>query len=96
MNFEEAIHAVKNGKRVARANWNGKNMFIYLKKGSYAASETPQSYIEGIRSSLFERGAEKTVTRLPTICMKTANGSILEGWLASQTDMLAMDWEGIN
>ena len=29
---------------------------------------------------------------LPCITMKTADGSILMGWLASQTDMLAEDW----
>ena len=26
------------------------------------------------------------------ICMKAADGSIVNGWLASQTDMLADDW----
>ena len=26
------------------------------------------------------------------ILMRTANGSILTGWLASQTDILANDW----
>ena len=26
------------------------------------------------------------------ICMKAADGSVVNGWLASQTDMLALDW----
>ena len=30
---------------------------------------------------------------LPCITMKTATGEILMGWLASQTDMLADDWQ---
>jgi hypothetical protein len=29
----------------------------------------------------------------PYLCMKAADGSIINGWLASQTDMLAEDWE---
>lgn len=29
---------------------------------------------------------------MPYITMKTADGSILMGWLASQTDMLSEDW----
>lgn len=29
---------------------------------------------------------------LPSITMKTADGKILMGWLASQTDLLAFDW----
>ncbi len=26
------------------------------------------------------------------LCMKAADGSIVNGWLASQTDMLSSDW----
>jgi len=29
---------------------------------------------------------------LPFIAMKTADGKMLPGWLASQTDILAEDW----
>ena len=29
---------------------------------------------------------------LGTICMKTADGKVLTGWLASQTDILSEDW----
>lgn len=28
----------------------------------------------------------------PYLCMKAADGTIVNGWLASQTDMLAEDW----
>lgn len=37
------------------------------------------------------QGGKATV--LPCITMKTAGGEILPGWLASQTDMLAEDWQ---
>lgn len=30
MNFGQAIEALKAGKKVARAGWNGKGMYIYL------------------------------------------------------------------
>lgn len=30
MTFGNAIEAMKEGKRVARRGWNGKNMFIFL------------------------------------------------------------------
>jgi hypothetical protein len=29
----------------------------------------------------------------PCLCMKTAQNTIQPGWLASQADMLAVDWE---
>lgn len=36
---------------------------------------------------------EQTIqTFLPHIDMRTANGDVCVGWLASQTDMLAEDW----
>ena len=35
------------------------------------------------------------VPALGTICMFTAQGEILSGWLASQTDMLSEDWEEV-
>ena len=34
MTFGNAIEAMKEGKRVARRGWNGKNMFIFLTRGS--------------------------------------------------------------
>jgi hypothetical protein len=101
ISFSEALLYLKQGKRIARAGWNGKGMFIYLNKGSRDATAeiagipSPESvtHIEGIRIDLFEKGDTGTVTRLPNINMRAASGSTVTGWLASQTDMLADDWE---
>lgn len=104
MNFGQAIEALKQGKSVARHNWNGKAMVLYLKKGSFDGSclgfkpnesipSDHRSFMEGIPLGLFENGDEGTLTRLPNIQMLNANGNIVDGWLASQTDMLAEDWE---
>lgn len=35
MSFGDAIAALKAGKRVARAGWNGKGMFLFLVPGGY-------------------------------------------------------------
>lgn len=95
--FGEALRALKQGKRVARAGWNGKGMFIYLNKGSVDSSEPllqdSAATVDGIRRTLFENGDTGTVTRLPNINMRAASGATVTGWLASQTDMLAEDWE---
>ena len=96
MNFGLAIEALKAGKKVAREGWNGKGMFIYLNLGSVAFGAddevTDDHLIDGISIKLFETGDTGTVTRLPNINMKTATGSTLTGWLASQTDILSDDW----
>ena len=31
LNFGDAIKALKEGKKVARKGWNGKNMYLWLK-----------------------------------------------------------------
>lgn len=97
LSFGEAIEALKNEYKVSRQGWSGKNMFLWLNKGSFppehpAAYNTAFSYIDGVRSDLFEQGNTGTVTRLPNINMCTATGSTITGWLASQTDILAEDW----
>lgn len=90
MDFGKAIEALKAGNRVARAGWNGKGMFLWLNKGSYAGASEP--LICGVHASLFDDGNLGTVTRMPNINMRAADGSTVIGWLASQTDMLAEDW----
>lgn len=92
MNFGEVLEELKHGKSASRSGWNGKGMLIYLKEGSFDRDGNVPSHIDGIHSGLFNTGDIGTSTRLPTICMKTASGTTLEGWLASQTDMLAEDW----
>lgn len=107
MNFGQAVEALKSGQRVAREGWNGKNMFLTLNRGSVDLEFVQKTgtikvvdtgnglshvLIEGVQHILFERGDENTVTRMPNINMRAASGSIITGWLASQTDILAEDW----
>ncbi|MEE0439847.1 MAG: DUF2829 domain-containing protein [Ruminococcus sp.] len=82
LTFGEALEALKAGKEVARSGWNGKGMFLYLIKGAEFQNALKYGYGE------YER--EPTITS--SIAMKTAQNTIVIGWLASQTDMLAEDW----
>ncbi|TXH10360.1 MAG: DUF2829 domain-containing protein, partial [Hyphomicrobiaceae bacterium] len=98
MTFGQAIDAMKAGQAVARAGWNGKGMQIYLTHGARDRERITQggtdagADLNGINPSLFSDGVAGIATRLPRIDMLTASGAILNGWLASQTDMLAEDW----
>ncbi len=95
-NFGAALERLKNGEKVARKGWNGKGMYLWLEKGSHDfGTDAVQSYIGGVRCSLFENGDKGTSTRMPHICMRAADGSTVTGWLASQTDMLAIDWVAV-
>ena len=81
--FGEALVALKAGKKVSRAGWNGKGMFLFLVPGStFKVSRAP---LLGI----YPEGTE--VNYCPHIDMKTADEKVVP-WLASQTDVLAEDW----
>lgn len=84
MNFGQAIEALKEGKRVARAGWNGKGMFLFLVSGS--------NFVVNREPLLSIMGEGTMVTYRPHIDMKDAEGKVVP-WLASQTDMLAEDWQ---
>lgn len=98
MSFGLAIEALKNGERVARAGWNGKGMWLSLScgPGGDAAAGRREIAAENFWSSNNSEYARQnggSAVVLPCITMKTATGEILMGWLASQTDMLAEDWQ---
>jgi len=76
MKFGEAIEALKEGRRVARQGWNGKGMWLVLIEAGNA----------------MHKSSAGAFAMQPCIGMKTAQGGMQPGWLASQPDMLAEDW----
>lgn len=84
MNFGQALEALKNGLKVARKGWNGKNMFLFLTKGRTIPNDKMRSFKH------FED--LDNVTLSDHIDMRDAQGNYVSGWLASQTDMLSDDW----
>jgi Protein of unknown function (DUF2829) len=83
LNFSEALEAIKAGKLVSRAGWNGKNMFVFIVPGSTFTVTRPPLL------GIYPEGT--TVTYHAHIDMKTADNKVVP-WLASQTDILAEDW----
>ena len=80
--FGDAIHQMKLGDKVARKGWNGKGMFLYyVHENSYPAQT------EAARKHFGDM-----VPYRDYIAMKTVNNEVVP-WVASQTDMLAEDWE---
>lgn len=83
MDFSQALDSIKDGRRVARAGWNGKGMFVFL---------VPGSTFQVNRAPLLGIYPEGTIVNYRAhIDMRTADGQIVP-WLASQTDLLAEDW----
>lgn len=88
MTFGHAIEALKKGYKVSRKGWNGKGMFLYSTPGS----KVPFSKMKPETQKALINHPESTVTINGHIDMKAADGTLVIGWLASQTDMLAEDW----
>lgn len=83
LNFGEALHLLKNGHRVTRAGWNGKDMFVFLVQGSEFVVNRPPLL------GIYPEGTP--IKYRPHLDMRAADGTI-GVWLASQTDILADDW----
>lgn len=88
--FSWALGMLKQGHRMARSGWNGKGMYVVRQDG----------YPDGIPINSNTARAtgipEGTVCRFRSyIMMKTAQEDFVP-WVASQTDLLADDWELVN
>lgn len=78
--FGQAIENMKLGYNMQRQGWNGKGMHVYLEEGRHLP---------------IAAGAGHGTTRVydQVFVMYTAQGTHQAGWLASQADMLAEDWQ---
>lgn len=92
MTFGEAIEQMKRGAKVARKGWNGKGMWLCVPLCD-GPKEIPDIGLWGKPNAEYAKQNGGTVKIMPYVTMKTADGTIVMGWLASQTDMLAEDWE---
>lgn len=83
MSFGNAIEALKAGQKVTRAGWNGKGMWLFLIQGSNDIAKLHGYGFGEYRGEPTFRDA---------IFMKTVDNQLVP-WTASQTDVLAEDWE---
>ena len=81
MNFGLAIEAMRKGRKVRRRGWNGKTQYIEL--ASAISYQAPDGSIVN---------AEHDAIGNQAIAFVGTSG-VQIGWLASQADMLADDWE---
>ena len=81
MNFGKAIDLLKEGKKVSRKGWNGKNQYIEL------ATNISYKNADGEIININHKAmGNKAIAFIGT-------SGIQIGWLASQSDMLSDDWE---
>lgn len=81
MDFGEAIKAVKDGKRISRKGWNGKAQYVEL--ATCISYKNAAGEVINPQHDAFGNAALAFV----------GTSGVQIGWLASQADMLACDWE---
>ena len=78
LNFSEALNFLKEGGRLARVGWNGRGIFIKIQRPDENSKMTsPYIFIDTTGLQTDNESAPKS----------------LVPWIASQTDILADDWE---
>lgn len=75
--FGDAIKYLKRGLKVARKGWNGKGMYLFLCFPASIESKAENVEIHSARQS---------------VAMRTADSTVVVGWVPTQVDMLAEDW----
>ena len=83
MTFGKAMEEVKNGNRIQREGWNGKNQYVEL--------ATCISYKN--RNGEIVNVDHESIGNQALAFVGTSGVQL--GWLASQADMLANDWKVI-
>lgn len=86
MDFGYAVKMMKEGKRVERAGWNGKGMFLYyVPENKYPANRNEQATMIG----MFK---DDMVPYREYIALKTVDNQVVP-WAPSISDALAEDWQ---
>lgn len=99
MKFGEAIEALKQGKRVARTSWNGKDMFVFRQVPSEIKKDIVpkmQSLPQSVKDEFEKRFNDKT-EQIDAIYYDNqlaivGLSNLISGWAPSVSDCFAEDW----
>lgn len=93
LSFGYAIEFAKRGHKIARAGWNGKNMFVVYMEPLYLPPYNTTDTMRKVNDRTAKWiGEDKPLDCQPYFAMYNAQEQWIPGWLASQSDMLAEDW----
>ena len=101
MTFSEALEQLKQGKKLKRKNWNGKNQFVFLIHGediqtAYSAWMSDYWIKDYPEDTLSHFVNDHDIKLTDLLAIKTTSNQIQLGWLASQKDMLSDDWKVVD
>lgn len=94
MNFSEALESLKNGWRVSRSGWNGKGQFVYQTVGNTVSKDFIPKFAslpQSVKDFLEKKGED--VVFNSSLTLYNAQGEMQPGWVPSQGDLIAEDWQ---
>lgn len=92
--FGWALQCLKSGKKVCRAGWNGKDQWVCMMSGLKLPpnnSTEPGPKVND-RTAAFI-GADQPLDSQPYLVLKNQQGKWQPGWVPSQGDLFATDWQ---
>jgi hypothetical protein len=94
LGFDFALLALKNGKKLQRAGWNGKGQFVVMMPPLYL----PPYSTQGTERKVNDRtakwiGEDAPLDCQPYFALYNAQKQWQPGWTPSQGDLFANDWQ---
>ena len=90
LNFGQALELLKGGTIVTRAGWNGPGQWLILVPGSTITVAGDRPLGQAVPGLIGEQ-----LEYRPHIDIMTVQRSLVP-WIASQSDLLAEDWEAVD
>lgn len=88
--FSVALRALKNGKKVMRKGWNGKDQWLSV--SNLITNEVEADNFWSKHNADFARSNGGSALVAPCITLKNAQNQIVMGWVPSAGDLFADDW----
>ena len=94
LNFGDAVHMLKLGKKLARAGWNGSGMWVTIAGPLAGTAISHEKFWSKNNAQFAYDQPNSEVTVRPYFTIKTANNEI-SSWAPSVGDCLAEDWQTV-
>lgn len=92
LTFGLAVEALKLGKKIQRAGWNGKGLFVFMQIPATIGEEIVpkmQSLPQSVKDEFIKRTGNITYANQMAIVNPDSS---INGWVASSSDTFAEDW----
>ncbi len=88
LSFGDALTVLKQGKKVARSGWNGKDQYVVAQQGQ----EIESTYVWNPHNKAHAEKLGGWIEVAPYCTLKTAQDTLAMGWTPSTGDLFAEDW----